>query len=153
MIHRTLAATRTAHVSKAPVRNQIADRPLSILVAEDNVVNRRVACAMLEKMGHHTTVASDGIEAIDKWSRTAFDLILMDVQMPGMDGFEAARRIRTQESEAENRTPIIAMTARAMTGDRELCLEAGMDDYVSKPVSLESLERALARFVEVRQSF
>jgi CheY-like chemotaxis protein len=76
----------------------------------------------------------------------------MDVQMPGVDGFEAARRIRRGESKTEHRTPIVAMTARAMTGDRELCIDAGMDDYISKPVSLEALERVLARYAVVSLS-
>jgi CheY-like chemotaxis protein len=101
---------------------------------------------MLKRMGHQPTLVANGNEAIEKWSQTPFDLILMDVQMPGVDGFEAARRIRKQELAAEARTPIIAMTARAMNGDRERCIAAGMDDYVSKPVTMEALKRALARY-------
>src|ERR1051326_6942949 len=97
-------------------------------------------------MGHQTTLASDGTEALTKWREEKFDLILMDVQMPVMDGFEASRRVRSQESSTGTRTPIIAMTARAMTGDRELCIQAGMDGYVPKPVTREVLERALARY-------
>jgi CheY-like chemotaxis protein len=123
-----------------------AGRALSILVAEDNSVNQRLVVAMLQKMGHRPTLAVDGIEAVDKSSQGSFDLILMDVQMPGIDGFEAARRIRARETAASNRTPIIAMTACAMTGDRERCLDAGMDGYVSKPVSLDSVARALAPY-------
>jgi CheY-like chemotaxis protein len=103
---------------------------------------------MLKSLGHQTTFAGDGIEVVNRWSETRFDLILMDVQMPSIDGFEAARRIRRRELAADTRTPIIAMTARAMNGDRELCIEAGMDDYVSKPVTLEALERALARYAD-----
>jgi CheY-like chemotaxis protein len=95
-------------------------------------------------MGHRATFASDGCDAPRKWRDGQFDLILMDVQMPGIDGFETTRRIRSQESEA--RTPIIGVTARAMSGDRERCLEAGMDDYLSKPISLEALRQALARY-------
>ena len=100
-------------------------------MAEDNIVNQRVAAAMVGALGHQTTLAVDGIEAINKSSETHFDLIFMDVQMPGIDGFEAVRCIRRRERAANTRTPIIAMTARAMNGDRELCIEAGMDDYVS----------------------
>jgi two-component system, sensor histidine kinase and response regulator len=148
MIHRALAATRTQTIARAPAQKRSAGRSLSILVAEDNAVNQRVAAAMLKSLGHQTTFAGDGIEVVNRWSETRFDLILMDVQMPSIDGFEAARRIRRRELAADTRTPIIAMTARAMNGDRELCIEAGMDDYVSKPVTLEALERALARYAD-----
>jgi PAS domain S-box-containing protein len=144
MIQKSVAATRTKTIAKEPART--AARSLSILVVEDNTVNQRVATALLEKMGHQTTLASDGTEALTKWREEKFDLILMDVQMPVMDGFEASRRVRSQESSTGTRTPIIAMTARAMTGDRELCIQAGMDGYVPKPVTREVLERALARY-------
>ena len=100
---------------------------------------------MLERLGHRAIVASDGGEAILKWTEGAVDLILMDVQMPNVDGFDATRRIRKLEPADGPRVPIIAMTAHAMTGDRERCLEAGMDDYVSKPVNRAALEQALAR--------
>jgi CheY-like chemotaxis protein len=96
-------------------------------------------------MGHRTATVVNGIEALSKWGQERFDLILMDVQMPEMDGFEATRRIRKLERTAGTRTPIIAMTAYAMSGDRERCLEAGMDDYVAKPMTREMLERALVR--------
>ena len=146
MIQRALAMARTQPASRRRDEGYMAGRSLSILVAEDNQVNQRVAAAALERMGHRPAFASDGVEALEKWSQGGFDLILMDVQMPGIDGFEATRRIRSRESRSTGRTPIIAMTARAMSGDRELCLEAGMDGYVSKPVSLEALRRALARY-------
>jgi two-component system sensor histidine kinase/response regulator len=133
-------------IAKAAAHKRAPSRSLSILVAEDNAVNQRVAAAMLERMGHRPTLVASGIEAVSKCGQTPFDLILMDVQMPDVDGFEAARRIRIQELAAETRTPIIAMTARAMNGDRERCIEAGMDDYVSKPVTMEILRRALARY-------
>jgi len=109
-------------------------------------VNQRLVVAMLERMGHRPTLAVDGIDAVNKSSQASFDLILMDVQMPGVDGFEATRRIRSQQPAAATRTPIIAMTACAMTGDRERCIEAGMDDYVSKPVTLDSVAEALSRY-------
>jgi two-component system sensor histidine kinase/response regulator len=143
----TLRLSNTAGSSpRLPSAPHGAGRSLSILVAEDNSVNQRLVVAMLEKMGHRPTLAVDGIEAVNKSSRTSFDLILMDVQMPGIDGFEATRRIRSLATGTANRTPIIAMTACAMTGDRERCIEAGMDDYVSKPVTLDTIARALARF-------
>jgi CheY-like chemotaxis protein len=146
MIGRALGTSRPSTAPRVPFIRHNAGRSLSILVAEDNVVNQRVVLAMLERMGHRSTLAVDGIEAVNKSSQASFDLILMDVQMPGIDGFEAARRIRSQETATSNRTPILAMTACAMTGDRERCLEAGMDGYVSKPVSLDSVARALAPY-------
>ena len=113
------------------------------MVAEDNLVNQKLMVAMLERMGHRPTLAVNGIDAVDKSLQASFDLILMDVHMPGLDGFEATRRIRSQELAGANRTPIIAMTACAMTGDRERCIEAGMDDYLPKPVTLDSVLRAV----------
>jgi two-component system sensor histidine kinase/response regulator len=145
MIRRALGTSRHSTAAVVPIIRQNAGRTLSILIAEDNLVNQRLVLAMLEKMGHRPTLAADGFDAVNKWSQTPFDLILMDVQMPGIDGFEATRRIRLQERATPNRIPIIAMTACAMTGDREHCIEAGMDDYVSKPVTLDSIAQALAR--------
>ena len=116
-----------------------------ILVAEDNFVNQKVATAVLERMGHHATLASNGVEALHKWREGSFDLILMDVQMPELDGLEATRRIRTDEQVRGTHIPIIAMTAHAMSGDREICIEAGMDDYVSKPINRVLLKEALQR--------
>jgi two-component system, sensor histidine kinase and response regulator len=120
-------------------------RRLSVLIAEDNNVNQRLAVVMMQKLGHYTTVVTNGIEAVAKWKEGQFDLILMDVQMPELDGYEATRRIRSHELSTGTRVPIIAMTAHAMSGDRERCLEEGMDDYVSKPVRREALEEAIGR--------
>jgi PAS domain S-box-containing protein len=117
-----------------------------VLVAEDNEVNQKVAVRILEKLGYRVEVADDGREALEACARTRYDAVLMDGQMPGTDGYEATRRIREGETGGE-RLPIIAMTASAMKGDRERCLEAGMDDYVSKPVTPESLEAVLRRWV------
>lgn len=108
--------------------------PLRILLAEDNIVNQRVATRMLEKRGHQVVVAWNGNEALQALDREAFDLVLMDVQMPEMDGFEATMAIRAKEKTAGGRIPIIAMTAHAMKGDAERCLAADMDAYISKPV-------------------
>ncbi len=116
--------------------------PRHILLAEDGVVNQRVAVLMLESRGHEVSVVNNGQEAVDRFKTGAFDLILMDVQMPEMDGLEATRTIRGLES-GDAHIPIIAMTAHAMRGDREKCLEAGMDDYLSKPIQSHLLYAAV----------
>jgi signal transduction histidine kinase/DNA-binding response OmpR family regulator len=118
--------------------------PLRILLAEDNVVNQKLALRLLGQMGYRADVAANGLEAIAAIDRQPYDLVLMDVQMPEMDGLEASRVITRRWGSGE-RPRIIAMTANAMQGDRELCLAAGMDDYVSKPVRVEELVGALAR--------
>ncbi len=110
-----------------------ARRRLSILLAEDNIVNQKLAAKLLEKRGYRVAVASNGREAVDAFEGKRFDLILMDVQMPEMDGIEATRLIREKEAEHGGHIPIVAMTAHAMKGDREKCLAAGMDNYMSKP--------------------
>jgi CheY-like chemotaxis protein len=116
---------------------------LRILVAEDNLINRAVATGILEKEGHVLVHAANGREAVEAFRAGSFDLILMDVQMPEMDGFEATRCIRELEEATGGHTAIVAMTAHAMAGDRERCLAAGMDDYVSKPLRKEDLFRVL----------
>ena len=123
--------------------------PLRILLAEDNAVNQRVAMRLLEKQGHHVTLAGNGQEAVEAWSeaeRTSpFDLVFMDVQMPVKDGFQATAAIRQEEQKTGRHIQIVAMTAHAMQGDRERCLAAGMDGYLSKPVVLKDLLELLAR--------
>ena len=111
--------------------------PLRILIDEDNLVNQRLAAKILEKRGHSVAVAGNGKEALANFASETFDLILMDVQMPALDGFEAAAAIRECEKSTNSHIPIVAMTAHAMKGDRERCLEAGMDDYVSKPIQTQ----------------
>ena len=118
--------------------------PLRILLAEDNAVNQKLALRFLAQMGYRADVAANGLEAIQALDRQPYDVILMDVQMPEMDGLEATRQICGRWPSGA-RPRIIAMTANAMQGDREICLEAGMDDYVSKPIRVEELMQALAR--------
>jgi PAS domain S-box-containing protein len=113
-------------------------RDARILLVEDNAVNRRVAIAMLERLGFAAQVASDGAAALDRWRADTYDLILMDCQMPRLDGYEATERIRLAEPDG-TRVPIIALTAGTMVGDRERCLAAGMDDYLSKPLNVTVL--------------
>ncbi len=119
-------------------------RPMSILVAEDNGINQRVAQAMLERLGHRVTLVANGNEAVAKWRAGGFDVVFMDVQMPELDGVGATRAIRAAEIAAGTHVHIIAMTAHAMESDRDRCSASGMDDYVSKPISLASLARALS---------
>ena len=120
-----------------------------MLVAEDNPVNQRVAVRMLQRLGMSADVASNGHEAVQSYDRQPYDAILMDCQMPELDGFEATEIIRSRERSGK-RTPIVAMTASAMRGDRERCLAAGMDDYLAKPVTFENLRVVLGRWLGSR---
>ena len=137
------ASRPTPHYTRA-----IAVQPLRILLAEDNVVNQRVAVSLLERQGHSVTVAGNGRQAVDAVFSERFDIVLMDVQMPEMGGFEATAVIRARENQRGTaaRLPIIAMTSHAMIGDRERCIAAGMDEYVSKPVDPARLFEMLSRF-------
>jgi two-component system sensor histidine kinase/response regulator len=120
---------------------------LHILLVEDNAVNQRVASRLLEKRGHRVVVAGNGIEALQALERAAYDLVLMDVQMPEMDGLEATAKIREMERHGARHQPVIALTARAMKGDLELCLSAGMDGYLAKPIRPEELDQLLEKYV------
>ncbi len=119
---------------------------LNVLLVEDGRANQRLARTLLEKWGHTVSIAENGQVGLNRWQQDEFDLILMDVQMPVMDGFEATRRIREKEQDTGRHIPIVAMTARALKGDREKCLAAGMDEYVSKPVRKLELHAAIAPF-------
>ena len=119
---------------------------LRILLAEDNPVNQRLALRLLEKMGHRITLVDNGVDALDRTTAGGYDLVLMDVQMPELDGLTATRRIRQWEAANGGHVPIIAMTARAMQGDRERCLEAGMDNYLSKPIDSERLRQLVSTY-------
>ena len=119
--------------------------PLRVLVVDDNTINRTLAAGILERRGHSSVQATNGREAVEAAAHEAFDLIFMDVQMPGVDGFEATRRIRDAELPTGRRTPIAAMTAATMPGDRERCLNAGMDHYLPKPIEKAALLALLAR--------
>ena len=118
-----------------------------VLLAEDDRVNQRVALAQLNKLGYATDVAGNGFEVLAALEKSRYDIVLMDCQMPGLDGFVTTRRVRERENSEQTESPIhiIAMTANAMTGDREKCLAAGMNDYVGKPVRTEELQAALER--------
>ena len=126
--------------------------PLDILLVEDSVANQKLAAGLLKRWGHTVTIANNGIEAIEAVGRHSYDVILMDVQMPEMDGLTATTKIREQESRDGTRVPIVAMTAHVMKGDREKCLSAGMDHYVPKPIRKHELYSALASILDVDRS-
>jgi signal transduction histidine kinase/CheY-like chemotaxis protein len=152
-----LAAIRQAlspvaeEVQQASKDEKLSSRQLRILVAEDNPVNQRLSVRMLEKMGHLVAVAQTGKEALDALRTGKFDMVLMDLQMPEMDGFAATREIRRAEQGGQDHVPVIAMTAHAMKGDCEECLAAGMDDYLAKPINSEELRQVIERVMTVRK--
>jgi PAS domain S-box-containing protein len=135
--------------SEVSITSRKPARALRILVAEDSPVNQKLALAMLGKMGHQVTIAGTGREAVAAWNKDRFDLIFMDVQMPEMDGLEATGKIREQERASGSRIPIIAMTAHAMSSDRDRCLNAGMDDHISKPVNSKTLLQVIEKHTTV----
>jgi CheY-like chemotaxis protein len=135
--------------ARVPVREARAFRGgLRILLAEDNQVNQRLATRMLEKRGHVVEVAGNGKEAMQALERRSYDLVLMDVQMPEMDGMEATSRIRAKERLSGGRQRVVALTAHAMKGDEEKCLAAGMDGYLTKPIRPEELDQLLEKCME-----
>jgi CheY-like chemotaxis protein/HPt (histidine-containing phosphotransfer) domain-containing protein len=120
---------------------------LRILVAEDTPFNQKFIQRLLNRWGHQAFIVDNGLKAVEAITKQTYDIILMDVQMPKMDGFEATAEIRKLESKSGRHTPIIAMTAHAMKGDRKRCLDAGMDDYISKPISSDALQHMIAELV------
>ena len=144
--HRPHTVTKMPTPVDVTGQSKPAPLPLRVLLVEDNVVNQKLAGALLRKVRHRVTIANNGQVAIDELEKRSFDLILMDVQMPVMGGIEATEIIRKQEERSGGHVPIIAMTAHAMAGDRDRMLQAGMDDYVSKPLRSDELFRALERF-------
>jgi CheY-like chemotaxis protein len=144
-LREVLSTHPVASVSAAevptPVNGEV--RPERVLLAEDNPVNQRLASKMLEKLGHTVTIANNGNEAVTLFQQQSFDIIFMDVQMPEMDGMAATAAIRQLEQGSSQHIPIVALTARAMKGDRQACLAAGMDGYLSKPFKAEALIRTI----------
>ena len=137
--------------AKAMIDTEMArNHPLRILLAEDNAVNQKLALRLLQQMGYRADVASNGLEAVESVQRQSYDVVLMDVQMPEMDGLDATRAIRKLETISQPR--VVAMTANAMQGDREMCIAAGMDDYISKPIRVSELVEALRRTASERQA-
>ncbi|HTQ39838.1 MAG TPA: response regulator, partial [Pirellulales bacterium] len=140
LLHPPQAAPSADQQALAVVQNPVQAGPRwNILLAEDNPVNQRVAAGILGKHGHVVTAVENGLEALQAAKTQRFDLVLMDLQMPEMDGFAATSAIRELEADSGQHLPIVAMTARAMKGDRECCLQAGMDDYLAKPVNPKEL--------------
>ncbi len=131
----------------APPKEEPEKDKYRILLAEDNLVNQKVACFILERHGHEVVAVKDGLEVLEALEKGVFDLVLMDVQMPRMDGFSATREIRKKEKSTKAHLPIVAMTAHALKGDREKCLAAGMDDYVAKPLRADELLKVIEKTI------
>ena len=123
---------------------------MHILLVEDNAVNQKLARRLLENAGNRVTCANNGQEALALFDAGPFDLVLMDIQMPVMSGFEATASFREQERKSGSHTPVLALTAHAMKGDRERCLEAGMDDYIAKPIQAAQLLERIDKLTGVR---
>ncbi|MGI9519046.1 MAG: response regulator [Pirellulaceae bacterium] len=154
-MHNAVVASLSSTSVSSPALTQVettvaqsASTALQILLAEDNLVNQKLAIGILEQLGHQVTVANNGQEALDMLEQQAYDLVLMDVQMPLIDGLEATRQLRQRESSLGTHVPIVAMTAHAMKGDRERCLDAGMDDYLCKPIRMADVADKLAELFE-----
>ena len=139
------ARQRTGSNSSA-LSPSVVGTKLRVLLTEDNFVNQRLASRILENAGHQVQLAGNGLEALAALEQSEFDIVLMDIQMPEMDGFEATAEIRKKEQGTGHHMPIIAMTAHAMTGDRERCMDGGMDDYISKPIRANLLLELLEKY-------
>jgi CheY-like chemotaxis protein len=128
-------------------RMRESQQTLTILLAEDNLINQKLAVRLLEKWGHRVRTVENGREVLEALEKERFDLILRDVQMPKIDGLEATRIIRKNEETRNQHIPIIAITAHAMKGFKELCLEAGMDDYISKPFDPQEVKKIIESYI------
>src|SRR3712207_1412453 len=146
------AGEKSPLVTRRTVREARSQSRGRVLVAEDNPTNQQVAVGILEMLGYHADVARDGLEALKILSKGSYAAVLMDVQMPEMDGYATTAEIRRREESEGRHVPIIAMTANALRGDREKALEAGMDDYVSKPVKSDELVEVLGRWIPQQES-
>jgi CheY-like chemotaxis protein len=149
---RAQIAEAPAAVPEKAAKSIELPRGLRILLAEDNLVNQKLAVRLLEQRGCQVKVANNGLEALKLWREGGYDQILMDMMMPEMDGLEATRQIRSEEALAGGHIAIVAMTANAMDGDRQRCLDSGMDGYVAKPIRVADLIAELARFAPSRPS-
>ncbi|PWU02757.1 MAG: hypothetical protein C5B53_01300 [Candidatus Melainabacteria bacterium] len=149
-IHQNVRTSLSLEKRRQP--GELLDRLKKVLVVEDNLVNKRVILMELEELGLRAEAVGNGVEALKALAENCYDVILMDCQMPEMDGFEATKLIRSQEQSQGGHIPIIAMTAQALDGDREKCLSAGMDDYLAKPIDFTLLERSLQRFIPNAQA-
>jgi CheY-like chemotaxis protein len=146
----TASALDFALTNKSTTAPKSPPRQMHLLLIEDNAINQQVAIGFLAKLGHLVDVAGDGVEGIGMLEQKSYDLVLMDIQMPGMDGFEATRKIRRLGGRLAQ-LPVVAMTANAMAGDRERCLAAGMNDYISKPLNRRSLELLLEKWTDLSE--
>ncbi|MBS0208200.1 MAG: response regulator [Planctomycetes bacterium] len=151
-IARAFDSQRTSRAAAQVPAIKPAATPLRVLLAEDSLVNQKVATGLLAMRGHQVTIANNGREAVEALERETFDVVLMDVQMPEMDGLEATQLIRQREQGTERHVPIVAMTAHAMKGDRDRFLSVGMDSYVSKPIEAEALFATIERYGDMRLS-
>jgi CheY-like chemotaxis protein len=138
----------THHAVSSKLTEKV-DRPRHVLLAEDNPVNQELAVELLQMRGHSVRIAGNGIEVLSALDRESFDVILMDVQMPDMDGFQATAAIRSREKHSGEHIPIIAITGYAMKGDRQRCLDAGMDGYICKPIRSKELFEVVEQFTAV----
>jgi CheY-like chemotaxis protein len=142
------ATTGTIPASPAPpTASPLPTRVGRVLIVEDNHINQKLTMRMVEKLGHRAEVAANGIEAIAALDRVHFDLVLMDCQMPEMDGYEATTVIRRREAGTSLHVPIVALTANALANERQLCLDVGMDDYLAKPIRLVDLATTITRWI------